>query len=136
MRRGEIYWTALDPTVGSEIRKTRPALVVSNDNNNLQARTVTVLPITSNLARIFPFEALLPAAACGIKEDSKAKADQIRTLDKSRLRKAIGFAPPEVMARADYAMRLHLGLESPTQPGWIHEPSPRYRAKRTVKART
>ena len=121
IKRGEIYWVNLDPTIGSEIKKTRPALVVSNDLNNLHAQTVTILPITSNISRIYPFEVFLPAHACGTKEDCKAKADQIRTVDKRRLGKAVGIAPLGIMESADSAMRLHLGLESPEPSDMVHE---------------
>jgi len=130
IRRGEIYWVNLDPTVGSEIKKTRPGLVVSNDLNNLHGQTVTVLPVTSNMTKVHPFEVLLPARLCGLKEDSKAKADQVRTVDKRRLGKLVGFAPAEVMKEADAALRLHLDLEPPPQE-LLHD-GPRYYLKKAV----
>jgi mRNA interferase MazF len=126
IKRGEIYWVNLDPTLGSEIRKTRPALVVSNDANNMNAGTVTVLPITSNVSRVYPFEVLLPAGSCGNKEACKTKADQIRTVDKRRLGKPMGFASSAVLAAAEHAMRLHLGLETPDPSGWVHDSSRPY----------
>ena len=85
MRRGEIYFAALDPTVGAEVQKTRPVVVVSNNAANRASSVVTVVPLTSNVARVFPFEVLLPAARTGLTKDSKAMAQQVRTLDKERL---------------------------------------------------
>lgn len=112
--RGQIYWVQLDPAVGSEIKKTRPALVVSNNANNRAADTVTVLPITSQVKTIRPFEVLLPTTSFGLKTDSKAKANQIRTVDKKRLSgKPIGMAlDQDVMDRIDKAIKIHLDIET------------------------
>lgn len=110
IKRGEIYWVNLDPTVGAEIRKTRPALVVSNDVNNLHAQTVTVLPMTTSVEKVYPFEVLLEGGSCGFPEPSKAKANQIRTVDKRRLGRLVGMAPDSVMRRVEDAVRLHLAL--------------------------
>ena len=110
IKRGEVYWVNLDPTVGAEIRKTRPGLVVSNDTNNLHAQTVTVLPLTSRVERVYPFEVLLRPGTFGNREASKAKANQIRTVDIQRLGKVIGTVPDEIMEAVDEAIRLHLGL--------------------------
>lgn len=111
IKRGEVYWVNLDPAVGSEIKKTRPAMVVSNDINNVHARTVTVLPITSNVTRIYPFEVLLESAVCGNKDACKIKADQIRTVDKKRLGRLMGMVSSEKLAAAEAAVRLHLDLK-------------------------
>ncbi|MBI4057376.1 MAG: type II toxin-antitoxin system PemK/MazF family toxin [Elusimicrobia bacterium] len=110
MKRGEIYWVNLDPTVGSEIKKTRPAVVVSNDLNNIHAQTVTVLPLSTSVDKVYPFEVLLKSGVYGNKEPSKVKANQIRTIDKQRLGQWIGLLPKEVMVEMDKAMRLHLDL--------------------------
>jgi mRNA interferase MazF len=84
-RRG-LYLAALDPVVGSEISKTRPVVVVSNEKNNEFSSTVTILPITSkNIQKIYPFEAFLSKGTGDLPKNSKAKADQIRTLDKNRI---------------------------------------------------
>jgi mRNA interferase MazF len=111
IKRGEVYWVAFDPTVGSEIRKTRPAVVVSNDANNLHANTVTVLPMTTAVAKVRPFEVLLESGICGNREAGKVKADQIRTLDKRRFGNLMGFVPSFLMTEIDTAMRLHLALD-------------------------
>jgi len=115
MRRGDVYWVALDPVRGSEANKTRPAVIVSNDAAN---RTVeragrgelTVVPITSNTDRVFPFQVLLPRAACGLDGDSKAQAEQVRAVAAERLGDRIGALPGDVLRRLDEALRLHLAL--------------------------
>jgi len=112
IRRGEIYIAALDPVVGREISKTRPVLVVSNDLNNQFAGTATILPITSmNLDKNYPFEVFLSKGCGGLPKDSKVKADQIRTLDKTRLAKPLGKLDQKQMGEIDTAMKIHLGLE-------------------------
>ncbi len=112
IRRGEIYWVQLDPTVGAEIKKTRPALVVSNDNNNRFSDLITVLPITSQAKTARLFEVLIPMGQGGLKKISKAKANQIRTVDKSRFGdEPLGFAlDQKLMAQADQAIKIHLAL--------------------------
>jgi mRNA interferase MazF len=111
MKRGEIYYANLDPTVGSEVNKRRPVLLVSNNVNNRANTLVTVLPITSSIDRVYPFEVLLPAAESGLMKDSKAQAQQIRTLSKQRLiGKMLGQLTAEKMQAIDTAMRLHLNL--------------------------
>jgi mRNA interferase MazF len=84
-RRGEIYWANLDPTIGSEIAKTRPVLIVSNDINNQYAATVSILPITSSTSKVFPFEVKVVPSESGLNKNSKIKANQIRTIDKRRI---------------------------------------------------
>lgn len=110
IRRGEIYWVNLDPTIGSEIRKTRPGLVVSNDTNNANAETVTVVPLSTKVAKAYPFHVLLPAGSYGNKVPAKAKAEQVRTVSKLRLGKLLGTLPSLLMTRVDDALRLHLQL--------------------------
>ncbi|MFZ4625715.1 MAG: type II toxin-antitoxin system PemK/MazF family toxin [Rhodoferax sp.] len=111
MKRGDVFYADLDPAQGSEIRKTRPVVIVSNNAANRAAAVVTVLPLTSNVSRIFPFEVKLFALDTGLSKDSKAMAQQVRTLDKSRLAKiAAGHVSMERMAQVDAALRLHLGL--------------------------
>lgn len=111
MRRGEIYYADLSPTVGSEINKRRPVLIVSNDANNRAANTVTVLPITSNVSRVYPFEVLVSPRESGLPKPSKAQAQQIRTISKERLRGgAVGRVSAALMRKAEEAMRLHLDL--------------------------
>ncbi len=111
MKRGDIYYADLNPTVGSEINKRRPVLIVSNDANNRAANTVTVLPITSNIAKVFPFEVALSREDSGLPKDSKAQAQQIRTIAKERITgQPAGRLNPEKMWAVENAIRLHLAL--------------------------
>mgnify|MGYP000364806471 CR=1 FL=1 len=108
MMRGDVFFVDLDPAIGSEAAQRRPCLIVSNDANNRAASTVTVLPITSNTSRLYPFDVLLDAE---LRRPSKVQANQIRTISKERL-----VGPPvtrlsdAVMGLVDDALRLHLGL--------------------------
>ena len=111
IKRGFIYLAALDPVVGNEIAKTRPVAVISNDKNNEFSGTVTVLPITSkNLRKIYPFEVYLGRGTGNLPKNSKIKADQIRTLDKSRLVKLIGELGKAEIEAIEKALRVHLEL--------------------------
>ena len=111
IKRGEVYLTALDPVVGKEISKTRPVVVISNDKNNEFSATVTILPLTSkNLQKIYPFEVFLSKGMGNLPKDSKVKADQIRTLDKSRLVSLIGELDEEQVAQIEKAIKIHLEL--------------------------
>jgi mRNA interferase MazF len=97
--------------VGQEISKTRPVVVVSNDKNNDFSSTVTILPVTSkNIKNIFPFEVFLNKGTGNLPKNSKVKADQIRTLDKSRIVKFIGILEKNDMDRIDKAIIIHIGL--------------------------
>lgn len=115
MRRGEIRVVDLDPARGSEADKRRPAVVVSNDAANETAArlgrgVVTVVPITSNVERIHPFQVLLPAAVTGLPRDGKAQAEQVRSLAVTRVGQRRGFLPPRLLHDLDEALRLHLAL--------------------------
>jgi mRNA interferase MazF len=111
IRRGGCYLAALDPVIGHEISKTRPVVVISNNKNNAFSGTVTVLPITSkNLRKIYPFEVFLAKSEANLPKNSKVKADQIRTLDKSRLVKFIGTLDENQVEQIDNATRIHLAL--------------------------
>lgn len=111
MRRGEIYYADLSPAIGSEISKRRPVLIVSNEANNRAASTVTILPISSNVSRIYPFEVALSPRDSGLPRPSKALAQQIRTISKERLRgQPAGRLNRTTLSKAEDAMRLHLDL--------------------------
>ena len=109
--KGEIYWANLSPTVGSEIAKTRPVLIVSNDINNQFAATVSILPITSTTTKIYPFEVFLPKGEGNLTNDSKAKANQIRTIDKQRIGNKIGRIGESKLNEIENAVLIHLGIE-------------------------
>ncbi|WP_337002539.1 MULTISPECIES: type II toxin-antitoxin system PemK/MazF family toxin [unclassified Microbacterium] len=115
LRRGQIVLASFGPGVGTEVRKTRPAVVVSNNTANAAAirhsrATVTVVPVTSNTERIWPFQVLLPATASGLDRDSKAQAEQVRTIAVARVVRPVGWVPAELMGAIDEALRLHLAL--------------------------
>ena len=115
MRRGEICLVDLAPARGSEADKQRPAVIVSNDGANATATrlgrgVVTVVPVTSNADRVYPFQVLLEAGATGLTRDSKAQAEQVRSIAVERIGRSLGFLPAQVMAQLDEAMRLHLAL--------------------------
>lgn len=115
MRRGEIWLVDLEPVRGSEANKRRPAVIVSNDRANsiasqLGRGVVTVVPVTSNTDRIFAFQARLPAASTGLRQDSKAQAEQVRSIAVERLGSVLGRASVDAMAQLDDALRLHLQL--------------------------
>jgi len=109
--RSFIYLAALDPVVGNEIAKTRPVRVISNDKNNEFSGTVSVVPLTSkNPRKIYPFEVYLEKGSGKLPKNSKLKADQIRTLDKSRLVKLIGELGTAQIAAIGKALKIHLEL--------------------------
>lgn len=111
MKRGDIFFAMLDPTRGSEIQKNRPVVIVSNDVANRASSLVTVVPLTSSLARVFPFEVQLNAEDTGLGKNGKAMAQQVRTLDKGRLGSARrGHVTPDKMLQIDAALKLHLAL--------------------------
>ncbi len=111
IKRGNIYLAALDPTVGREISKTRPVVIVSNDQNNLYAGTVSIVPLTSkNTEKIYPFETFLLKGTANLPKNSKVKADQIRTIDKTRLVQFVGELSQNEMAQIGKAISIHLAL--------------------------
>ncbi|MBK6855020.1 MAG: type II toxin-antitoxin system PemK/MazF family toxin [Microthrixaceae bacterium] len=115
MRRGEICLVDLDPVRGSEANKQRPAVIVSNDGANQTAErlgrgVVTVVPVTSNVTRLFPFQVLLAATETGLRVDSKAQAEQVRSVAVERIGARVGLVPPPAMTLLDDALRLHLAL--------------------------
>lgn len=115
MRRGDIHLVDLDPVLGSEASKRRPAIIVSNDAANATARrlgrgVITVIPVTSNVIHVYPFQVLLPAGETGLDRDSKAQAEQIRSIAVERVGDRLGVVPNAIMADIDEAIRIHLGL--------------------------
>jgi len=105
-RRGDVYWVNLDPVVGSEIRKTRPAVIVSNDSCNRYGTRVVVLPVTSNVESLYPGEAIVEIKG----KPGRALGDQIRSIDKSRLKGRLGRLTADEMSRVDEALAITLAL--------------------------
>lgn len=115
MRRGEIRLVDLNPVRGSEADKRRPAVIVSNDGANTTAErlgrgVITVVPVTSNVARVLPFQVLLDAASTGLDRDSKAQAEQVRSVAVERIGPHLGTLTGDLVAALDEALRLHLAL--------------------------
>jgi mRNA interferase MazF len=106
MNRGEVWWVEFDPRVGSEIRKTRPAVIVSNDAANRSLSRLLVVPLSSNVARIFPSEA--PVNVAG--RPAKAMVDQMMTASKQRLKNRMGVLTRAELLAIEDVIKVHLGL--------------------------
>ena len=109
--RGEIYWVNLDPTIGSEIAKTRPAVIISNNVGNQYADRVIVAPVTSaNIAKVYPFEVEVEAGEGDLAQTGKILLDQIRTVDKKRLGAKLGMLSAARVEEVNRAIRLSLAV--------------------------
>ncbi len=105
-RRGDVYWVNLDPTIGTEVRKTRPAVILSNNAQNEVGPRVLAAPITSNTSRVYSFEALIRVDG----KPAKAMLDQVRCLDQSRLGGYIGVLTAPEMKGVERALRVAFDL--------------------------
>jgi mRNA interferase MazF len=110
IERGEVFLVNFDPTIGSEVKKTRPAVVVSNNINNAHSPIISIAPITSNVTRVYSFEVAVPAGVGGLQAPSKIMANQTRAVDKSRLVKKLGAVPADIMRDVDRTLKLHYDL--------------------------
>ncbi len=115
MRRSEIRLVNLDPVIGSEAARSRPGVIVSNDGANTTAArlgqgVITIVPVTSSIDQIYPFQVLLPAGKTGLTDDSKAQAEQVRSVAIERVGRLVGTLRFDLMDQLDDALRLHLDL--------------------------
>ena len=106
MKRGEVWWVDFEPATGSEIKKIRPVVIVSNDASNGAMHRVQVVPVTSNTTKLYVFESRIEVKGA----QGKVMADQIMTADKQRLKKRIGKVSPAEMLGLERAMKIQLGL--------------------------
>lgn len=105
-QRGEVWWTTFGPAVGTESSKTRPAIIISSDDSNEFLERVQVVPLTSNVTKIYPSETVVTLRG----KKNKAAADQITTVSKKRLREKIGRITVEEFASVEFVLKLQLGL--------------------------
>lgn len=115
MRRGDVYLVDFEPSAGAESNKVRPAILVSNDAANRVVErngrgVLTVVPVTSNTARVYPFQILISAGEGGLTAESKARAEQVRAVDYIRFSRRLGELPVATVRRLDEALRRHLAL--------------------------
>ena len=106
MRRGEVWWVSFEPSLGGEIRKKRPAVIISNDAANRYLNRVQVVPMTSRTDRVYPSEAVVKVN----RRRSKAMADQLTTVSKERLTNRMGRLSAQDMNRVENAVMVQLGL--------------------------
>ncbi|MBK7217340.1 MAG: type II toxin-antitoxin system PemK/MazF family toxin [Candidatus Promineofilum sp.] len=109
MRRGEVWWVNFDPSIGGEIRKRRPAVIVSNDASNANLNRLQVIPLTSNVERVYPSEALVTLNG----RQGKAMADQLTTVSKALLGDKLGELAFDDRQRIEHSIRIQLGLVEP-----------------------
>jgi mRNA interferase MazF len=107
MKRSEVWWVNFDPSIGGEIKKRRPAVIISNDTSNKFLNRVQVVPLTSKTDRLYPSEALVILEG----KECKAMADQLATVSKSRLFQCAGILSDKDMCRLEEAIKIQLGIQ-------------------------
>ena len=110
VRRGDIFWANLDPTIGVEIQKTRPVVILSHDAINERSQLVIVVPLTTSISRLSPSHVLIPAGEGGLDQDSKALTEQIRAMDKQRLAAKLGSLSPRFIRLIEQGVRNSLDM--------------------------
>jgi mRNA interferase MazF len=105
-RRGEVWWIAFDPSVGGEMQKTRPAIIISNNGANTALNRLIAVPLTSQIAKVYPGQAMVTVNG----EPRKAMADQLTTASKKRLRSKLGELSSSDVSAVESAILLHLGM--------------------------
>jgi len=109
MKRGDVYWISFTSTAGGEVRKRRPAVIVSNDAANRFLNRVQVIPLTTKVSKVFPSEALVTIKG----KPQKAMTDQIATVSKTRIGNKVGSVGREEMERIENAIMIQLGISAP-----------------------
>jgi len=109
--RGDIFFVDFEPSVGAEIKKRRPALIISCNEANKHLRTVMVIPFSSKTANVYPFEVFVSSVDTGLEVDSKLKIPQMRAVDKARLKKYIGALDDDIIGEVEKAIKLHLAMD-------------------------
>jgi mRNA interferase MazF len=107
MKRREVWWVNFDPSIGGEIKKKCPAVIISNDPSNRFLNRVQVVPLTSKTDRLYPSEAMVLFEG----KDSKAMADQLTTVSKARLFRRAGILSAEDMDKVEEAVRIQLDIQ-------------------------
>jgi mRNA interferase MazF len=110
IKQGDVFRVNFDPTVGAEAKKTRPAVVVSNNINNEHSPIISIAPITSNVSRVYSFEVEITPGTANLPSRSKIMVNQTRAVDKSRLVQYVGHLPDAVLQRVKVALRLHYDI--------------------------
>lgn len=105
VRRGDVILANLDPTIGVEIKKTRPVIILSNDSINQLSQLAVVVPLTKNVAHLSPSHALIPKGVARLSFASKAVTEQIKAVDRRRLVKRLGTLPPDLLAQVERALK-------------------------------
>lgn len=108
--RGDILFVDFEPARENEANKVRPAILVTNDQANQYGTSIMVVPLTSNVRRVYPFQLLLPAEHTGLREDSKAQVELTRSVSRSRLGQRVGQLSETLLKQLDGRLKLHLGL--------------------------
>ena len=110
-KKGEIYLINFDPTIGHEVKKERPALIISNNIHNRYSPLVTVAPLSSNIGRVYPFEVCISKGMAGLNDSSKIMIIQLRSIDKKRLLNKIGtIEDKKILNQVDRIIGEHFGL--------------------------
>ena len=110
IKRGDLFLVTFDPTLGAEAKKVRPALIVSNNINNVHSPIISISPITSNVTKVYSFEVEIPVGTSGFRSRSKIMINQTRAVDKLRLIKKLGHLSEQIMGHVDHALKLHYDL--------------------------
>ena len=111
MKRGDIFYVDFEPARGAEIKKKRPALIISCNEANKYLKTVTVIPFSSKIDHVYPFEVLVSKQESGLTADSKLKIPQMRAVDKARLTRYAGTLHEELLEQVERAIKLHLDID-------------------------